>query len=387
MKLRDESLLTIEVRKDAPVKPEPSKPKALFEITLINDLIAGTVVNVLGVATNVKGPKKTKGTDYSLSFNLIDQSVEGTSKSISVVMFKGTLKAFPIIIEGDIVRFTKMKVQKFENILQGVIADNGSSIISFDGSLGNSVIPRTVLLDGTIDKTDVSRIQTLRLWLANRKKNNVKIARRAVLKTEEIRENIYFDYIGQVLKVPVRLGTNPCEVILTDFSKNPGISHNPLQYGLDGWYPPSSLLIVTFWDLNAALAGNLKEGEFVMLRNLRGKINSMTGQLSAVMHTVNEPKDSIIQISSDDERLQSIKMRKFEILSGSKEEFHDVNSMTLQPKLPLTQLASIIFSSNPSEKYQCKVYAKDFYPKSLIDSTKHFCKKCQRRYSAFLMKL
>lgn len=199
------------------------------------------------------------------------------------------------------------QIQQFENSIQG-LADKESSCIAFEGQISNGVFPRVPLISGAIDENDVHTIQVLKQWNTDLDKTQKKFnVRRRFLKTKDIDQNIFFDYVGQVVKILDSIGSNPCDVILTDYTSNPKINVPCSNFGINERFSPDSLLLVTFWDVNAAIAANLKEKQYVCLRNLRGKIVTKTGHLVAVMHSMEDQKENIKILPVSDQKVSEIK--------------------------------------------------------------------------------
>uniref|UniRef100_A0A8C0NLJ8 Protection of telomeres 1 n=1 Tax=Canis lupus familiaris TaxID=9615 RepID=A0A8C0NLJ8_CANLF len=114
-------------------------PTTHYIYTPLNQLKGGTVVNVYGVVKFFKPPYLSKGTDYCSVVTIVDQ----TNVKLTCMLFSGNYEALPIIYKnGDIVRFHRLKIQVYKNETQG-ITSSGFASLTFEGTLGAPVIPRT----------------------------------------------------------------------------------------------------------------------------------------------------------------------------------------------------------------------------------------------------
>nr|KAF6419194.1 protection of telomeres 1 [Rousettus aegyptiacus] len=114
-------------------------PATRYVYTPLNELKSGMIVNVYGVVKFFKPPYLSKGTDYCSVVTIVDQ----TNAKLTCLLFSGNYEALPMIYKnGDIVRFHRLKIQVYKNGTQG-INSTGFASLTFEGTLGAPVIPRT----------------------------------------------------------------------------------------------------------------------------------------------------------------------------------------------------------------------------------------------------
>uniref|UniRef100_A0ABI7W0H0 Protection of telomeres protein 1 n=1 Tax=Felis catus TaxID=9685 RepID=A0ABI7W0H0_FELCA len=114
-------------------------PTTHYIYTPLNQLKGGTIVNVYGVVKFFKPPYLSKGTDYCSVVTIVDQ----TNVKLTCLLFSGSYEALPIIYKnGDIVRFHRLKIQVYKKETQG-ITSSGFASLTFEGTLGAPIIPRT----------------------------------------------------------------------------------------------------------------------------------------------------------------------------------------------------------------------------------------------------
>uniref|UniRef100_A0A8B9C5Z6 Protection of telomeres protein 1 n=1 Tax=Anser brachyrhynchus TaxID=132585 RepID=A0A8B9C5Z6_9AVES len=112
-------------------------PKYVY--TPLDHLKDGTIVNLYGIVKFFKPPYVSKGTDYCSVVTLVDQS----NVKLTCTLFNGNLDSLPKIYKiGDIVRFHRIKIREYNGQMQG-ITSAGFASLTFDGTVGAPVIPRT----------------------------------------------------------------------------------------------------------------------------------------------------------------------------------------------------------------------------------------------------
>ncbi|KFP28559.1 Protection of telomeres protein 1 [Colius striatus] len=136
-------------------------PKYVY--TSLNHLKDGTVVNLYGIVKFFKPPYLSKGTDYCSVVTLVDPS----NVKLTCTLFNGNLDSLPKIYKvGDIVRFHRIKVREYNGQMQGVTSA-GFASLTFDGSVGAPVIPRTSSRVYTFTDEEQKIIEELRVWAAS----------------------------------------------------------------------------------------------------------------------------------------------------------------------------------------------------------------------------
>ncbi|NXY83426.1 POTE1 protein, partial [Alcedo cyanopectus] len=136
-------------------------PKYVY--TSLNKLKDGTIVNLYGVVKFFKPPYVSKGTDYCSVVTLVDPS----NVKLTCTLFNGNLHALPKIYKvGDIVRFHRIKIREFNGQMQGVTSA-GFASLTFDGTVGAPVVPRTSSKMYTFMGEEQKIVEDLRVWAAS----------------------------------------------------------------------------------------------------------------------------------------------------------------------------------------------------------------------------
>ncbi|XP_032867354.1 protection of telomeres protein 1 isoform X1 [Tyto alba] len=136
-------------------------PKYVY--TPLNCLKDGTIVNLYGVVKFFKPPYVSKGTDYCSVVTLVDQS----NVKLTCTLFNGNLDFLPKIYKvGDIVRFHRIKIREYNGQMQG-ITSVGFASLTFDGTVGVPVVPRTSSKVYTFMDEEQKTVEELRVWAAS----------------------------------------------------------------------------------------------------------------------------------------------------------------------------------------------------------------------------
>uniref|UniRef100_A0A8B9MJ37 Protection of telomeres protein 1 n=1 Tax=Accipiter nisus TaxID=211598 RepID=A0A8B9MJ37_9AVES len=163
-------------------------PKYVY--TPLNHLKDGTVVNLYGVVKFFKPPYVSKGTDYCSVVTLVDPS----NVKLTCTLFNGNLDSLPKIYKvGDIVRFHRIKIREYNGQMQG-ITGVGFASLTFDGTVGAPVVPRSSSKVYTFMDEEQKTIEELRVWAAS----NLSISG-PVAKLSGVRPMLYFDLTCQLV--------------------------------------------------------------------------------------------------------------------------------------------------------------------------------------------
>ncbi|XP_049669866.1 protection of telomeres protein 1 isoform X2 [Accipiter gentilis] len=163
-------------------------PKYVY--TPLNHLKDGTIVNLYGVVKFFKPPYVSKGTDYCSVVTLVDPS----NVKLTCTLFNGNLDSLPKIYKvGDIVRFHRIKIREYNGQMQG-ITGVGFASLTFDGTVGAPVVPRSSSKVYTFMDEEQKTIEELRVWAAS----NLSISGPAA-KLSGVRPMLYFDLTCQLV--------------------------------------------------------------------------------------------------------------------------------------------------------------------------------------------
>ncbi|XP_066039079.1 protection of telomeres protein 1 isoform X3 [Chamaea fasciata] len=163
-------------------------PKYVY--TPLNHLKDGTIVNLYGVVKFFKPPYISKGTDYCSVVTLVDPS----NVKLTCNLFNGNLDSLPKIYKvGDIVRFHRIKIREYNGQMQG-ITSGGFASLTFDGTVGAPVVPRTSSKEYTFMDEEQKTIEELRIWAAS----NISISGPAA-KLSGVQPMLFFDLTCQLV--------------------------------------------------------------------------------------------------------------------------------------------------------------------------------------------
>ncbi|KAM4901822.1 protection of telomeres protein 1 isoform 2-T6 [Sylvia borin] len=163
-------------------------PKYVY--TPLNHLKDGTIVNLYGVVKFFKPPYISKGTDYCSVVTLVDQS----NVKLTCSLFSGNLDSLPKIYKvGEIVRFHRIKIREYNGQMQG-ITSGGFASLTFDGTVGAPIVPRSSSKVYTFMDEEQKTIEELRIWAAS----NISISGPAA-KLSGVQPMLFFDLTCQLV--------------------------------------------------------------------------------------------------------------------------------------------------------------------------------------------
>ncbi|XP_056337756.1 protection of telomeres protein 1 isoform X1 [Oenanthe melanoleuca] len=163
-------------------------PKYVY--TPLNHLKDGTIVNLYGVVKFFKPPYISKGTDYCSVVTLMDPS----NVKLTCSLFSGNLDSLPKIYKvGDIVRFHRIKIREYNGQMQG-ITSGGFASLTFDGTVGAPIVPRTSSREYTFMDEEQKTIEDLRTWAAS----NISVSGPAA-KLSGVQPMLFFDLTCQLV--------------------------------------------------------------------------------------------------------------------------------------------------------------------------------------------
>ncbi|NXF98085.1 POTE1 protein, partial [Eubucco bourcierii] len=161
-----------------------------YAYTSLNQLKDGTIVNLYGVVKFFKPPYVSKGTDYCSVVTLVDPS----NAKLTCTLFSGNVHSLPKIYKvGDIVRFHRIKIREYNGQMQG-ITSGGFASLTFDGTVGSPIIPRTSSKVYTFMEEELKTIKELRAWAAS----NLSISGPPA-KLSDVQPMLFFDLTCQLV--------------------------------------------------------------------------------------------------------------------------------------------------------------------------------------------
>lgn len=208
-------------------------------------------------------------------------------KGLLVNFFNRQVSCLPQVEQvGQIIECRRFKLQSYQNRVQA-ISTNYCSFSVFAPSANGKGWSVKRSHEKTVEPSE-EEIEICNSLLNNNNNNGISTtstsmlaSSRPSLRVEDIKtQNIYFDWVAQVVKGPLEGDKNVETYILTDFTKTPFEAY----CRIDSVNLPSSILVpVTFWDNYADEARlDLREGMVVRVENLRSKL--VNNSLSFVLH-------------------------------------------------------------------------------------------------------
>ncbi|XP_055078315.1 protection of telomeres protein 1 isoform X2 [Periophthalmus magnuspinnatus] len=378
--------------------------EAKYVYSRLDDLEVGTRVNVYGVVVFFKQPFKSSGTDYCSSLKITDQS----NQRIGCNIFLSKLEEHPKIFQvGDIIRMHRVKVCRFNDSVS-LINTFGFSAVTFDGSKGEPVEPRTSCQTIHFDEEDQRMVEQLRAWSFNQAL--LPTAPSVTLST--VQPSAYFDLSCQLLaKAPL---DSSCTLLrVWDGTKCPHpllkvLVDPEMTEGPSSFSPEQENLIanVLVYDNHVEVAEQLKPGDFLRIYNVRAvlgssKVPGLAGtqtleqdHLAFHLHrgtaygrgirvlpqtspTVQELK-SVIEAfmqNEDDHAMMEVWGTPPESVDTDPVSTDSITETNCRHSIdPLT--LSEVKRSNPGQVHHVKVQVKSYQPQKLHQSLKLFCDKC-----------
>ncbi|KAM3609985.1 uncharacterized protein V6R79_023460 [Siganus canaliculatus] len=262
------------LKRSSPLSAEVSKKTPKYTYTRLGDLKPGSVVNVYGVVVFFKQPFKSRGTDFCSSLKITDQS----DQRICCTIFCDKLERHPKIFRvGDIIRIHRVKTQSFNDAIT-LVNNHGFSVVTFDGTVGEPIEPRTSSSSFHFDVEDRRIVEELRSWTSSQGI----LPPSPMLPLSAVQARAYFDLTCQLLaKAPIDStctllrvwdGTR-CPHPLLKVIVEPGVTEGPTSFSAERERLIANVLI---YDNHVESARHLKPGVFLRIYNLRAIAGSST---------------------------------------------------------------------------------------------------------------
>ncbi|XP_005402401.1 PREDICTED: protection of telomeres protein 1 [Chinchilla lanigera] len=382
---------------------------ANYTYTPLNQLKGGTVVNVYGVVKFFKPPYLSKGTDYCSVVTIADQ----TNVKLTCLLFSGNYEALPQIYKvGDIVRFHRLKIQVYKNEPQG-ITSSGFASLTFEGTLGAPVLPRTSSKYFHFTDADHKMVEALRIWASTHIPPSS-----TLVQLYDVQPMQYFDLTCQLLgKAQVDGASFLLKV--WDGTRTPFpswrvlIENEVLEGDLSHIRRLQNLTVdILVYDNHVQVAKSLKVGSFLRIYSLHTKLQSVSSEsqasLSLEFHlhggtsygrgitVLPESNSDVEQLKKD---LQSADLAAPQHSDGICQSDHEDSFLTLSSSgsvslcevercqqlsatiltdhhyLEKTPLCAILKQKAP-QQYRIRAKLRSYKPKGLFQSVKLYCPKC-----------
>ncbi|NXL63596.1 POTE1 protein, partial [Chordeiles acutipennis] len=376
-------------------------PKYVY--TPLNHLKDGTIVNLYGIVKFFKPPYVSKGTDYCSVVTLVDPS----NVKLTCTLFNGNLDSLPKIYKvGDIVRFHRIKIREYNGQMQG-ITSAGFASLTFDGTVGAPVVPRTSSKVYTFMDEEQKTIEELRIWAAS----NLSISGPAA-KLSDVQPMLFFDLTCQLIgkakvdgssfllkvwdgtKCPYPTWKVPVEA--RDLEGEKVVLHQLRNLAVD----------ILVYDNHVQLAKSLKIGSFLRIYSIHTKQASADnedvshiefhlhggtcygrgiGVLPESNPDIKELKAFLESVDlADSQRMESMSSLEFDDTFNSVTDFEShlercqqlsVTVLTDHQDLSNTELKTILNSTAPRQ-YRIRAKLRTYKPQKLYQSIKLHCSKC-----------
>lgn len=321
-------------------------------------------VNIIGVATDVIPPTKSRGTDYMCTFTLADASFSHSDEGLQVRFFKPDMKSLPKCQgTGDVVILRGIKIQSYRGMTIALsrwattwLVLPATSIPKHIPSrflqlkhekdpradvLSNAEMLYAIFLCNSRDRSTFSTIA-----IAPAQEPNLPVSgatpvmpiqrREKFSLIKDVQIDMFYDLVGQVVKI---YPSNGCvELYFTDYTANP-LLYN-YEWGVTGggensregdefdYIPRNSMnkkwpgpfgrmtLTVSVWPPHSYFVqSEVKEQHFMLLRNVRIKL-SKDAKMEGSMHTDQRHNDridvSVLKDYRDDDRVKNVLRRKLD---------------------------------------------------------------------------
>ncbi|XP_068943233.1 protection of telomeres protein 1 isoform X1 [Petaurus breviceps papuanus] len=407
----NESTAYVYVKYDTVISEEPVcltvTPK--YTYTPLNQLKHGSIVNVYGAVKFFKPPYQSRGTDYCSVVSIMDQS----NAKLTCMLFSVNLETLPLIYKiGDIVRFHRLKIQQYKNEIQGVTTV-GFSSLTFEGTLGTSVIPRTSSKIYTFTTDDQKIVEALRIWAANRISSSG-----ALIKLSDVKGIKYFDLTCELVG-KAKVDGSSVLLKVWDGTKLPFPSwkvlfeDGTLEGDADRITQLQNLTVdILVYDNHVALAKSLKVGTFLRIYSLHVKFQPAAAkELSDITHLefhlhggtsygrgikvlpennsdVEELKRFLNSVDlAEHQQLKNICNLEYNISNSfSSQDFVSPCDLERCQQLSATVLTdhqylettplSAILKHDAPQQYRIRAKLRSYEPQKLYQSVKLHCPKC-----------
>uniref|UniRef100_A0A8C8SSK9 Protection of telomeres protein 1 n=2 Tax=Pelusios castaneus TaxID=367368 RepID=A0A8C8SSK9_9SAUR len=379
----------------------PVAPK--YTYTPLNHLKGGTIVNLYGAVKFFKPPYITKGTDYCSVITIVDQS----NVKLTCTLFNGNLDALPKVYKvRDIVRFHRIKIREYNGQMQG-ITSIGFASLTFDGTIGAPIAPRTSSKQYTFTEEEQKTIEELRIWAAS----NLSVSE-PTAKLSGAQPMMFFDLTCQLVGkaevdgssflLKVWDGTKcpyPSWKVLVEASDLEGdkaLIHQLRNLTVD----------ILVYDNHVQLAKSLKVGSFLRIYSVHSKQASSENQpdvsyiefhlhggtcygrgirvlpennpdvevLKALMDSANLTESQNVETVSSMELDSTFDNMSYESYAERCQQL-SVTVLTDHQYLNDTPLNTILNSTAP-QHYRIRAKLRTFKPQKLYQSVKLYCSKC-----------
>lgn len=335
-----------------------------------------TQVHIIGVVTDVMPPSRSRGTDWICTFSIADSTFGGDyDQGLKIRFFKPTESELPKIQRnGDVIVLRGMKITQFSGTTMAISNRTSTWAIFPANSIPERALSNNIQLKHIKEARAAIPSQEIMLYVISlfnsRDRSSFDVtstepmakpqalpqatsshpspsAAKGISSAPQARRDkfslikdvvidVFYDVVGQVVKI---FPSNGCvELYITDYTSNnllynyewgqdggEGLSRDGDEYGYVSrtssrrqWPGPfgKMTLTVTLWPPHSYFAnGNVKELDFVHLRNMRVKWSrdaKMEGSLHSDRLWPDRIDVTILKDNRDDDRVKDVLRRKLD---------------------------------------------------------------------------
>uniref|UniRef100_A0A452TI42 Protection of telomeres protein 1 n=1 Tax=Ursus maritimus TaxID=29073 RepID=A0A452TI42_URSMA len=309
--------------------------------------------------------------DYCSVVTIVDQ----TNVKLTCLLFSGNYEALPIIYKnGDIVRFHRLKIQVYKKETQG-ITSSGFAALTFEGTLGAPIIPRTSSKYFNFTAEDHKMVEALRVWASTHISPSS-----TLVKLCDVQPLQYFDLTCQLLGkaevdgasflLKVWDGTRTpfpsWRVLIQDLVLEGDLSHIHRLQNLT--------IDILVYDNHVQVAKSLKVGSFLRIYSLHTKLQSMNSENQATLlalefhlHGGTSYGRGIRVLPESSGSVSLYEVERCQQLSAT--------ILTDHQYLEKTPICAILKQKAP-QQYRIRAKLRSYKPRILFQSVKLHCPKC-----------
>uniref|UniRef100_A0A452THG6 Protection of telomeres protein 1 n=1 Tax=Ursus maritimus TaxID=29073 RepID=A0A452THG6_URSMA len=309
--------------------------------------------------------------NYCSVVTIVDQ----TNVKLTCLLFSGNYEALPIIYKnGDIVRFHRLKIQVYKKETQG-ITSSGFAALTFEGTLGAPIIPRTSSKYFNFTAEDHKMVEALRVWASTHISPSS-----TLVKLCDVQPLQYFDLTCQLLGkaevdgasflLKVWDGTRTpfpsWRVLIQDLVLEGDLSHIHRLQNLT--------IDILVYDNHVQVAKSLKVGSFLRIYSLHTKLQSMNSENQATLlalefhlHGGTSYGRGIRVLPESSGSVSLYEVERCQQLSAT--------ILTDHQYLEKTPICAILKQKAP-QQYRIRAKLRSYKPRILFQSVKLHCPKC-----------
>lgn len=135
-----------------------------YRYSSLSELVDG-YADIYGVVVNMTLPKKTNGRDFCMTVSVTDETCPTREKAIPINIFYPTIDKMPkITCAGDIIRFHKVKIQRYQDNIQGLSMSKATRHLVLRESTEGKLEQLTCSESWTFEPSDEKRTRQLIKW-------------------------------------------------------------------------------------------------------------------------------------------------------------------------------------------------------------------------------